>query len=134
MSGSGVIPLGGPFQLVRSESWEDDKTASIRDGIWRISWPSGTLLHRGWSQAIDWLDDRVAKKVIARDALLLAGPYSVPWVLEWYLVAAAEAEQDNKEGVFDAYAKSASTLLGVGSEYREALMLPWVEERMQRAS
>lgn len=131
--GPTAIPMSGPFQLMRVESVPFDKR-SLREGIWRLTWPSGTMLHGSWSKAMDWLDDRVAKNTIARDAILLAGPFSVPWLLEFYLVAAQCAEENNKEGVFDAYAKSASLLLGQDSEYREALLSPWVEERAQRAA
>lgn len=126
-----AVPVDGPFQLVRVEGFED---RGLRESMWRLSWPSGTFLFSAWRKSLDWLDDRVAKSVIARDAVLLAGPYSVPWLLEWYLVAGQCAENDDKEGVFDAYAKSASLLLGQDSEYREALLSPWVEERANRAS
>lgn len=133
MSAGSALPMNGPLQLARAESVPSDKR-SLRDGIWRLHWPSGVMLFSGWTKAMDWLDDALAKNHVARDAILLAGPYSVPWLLEWYLVAAECAENNDKKGVFDAYAKSASLLLGTNSEYRPVLLSPWVEERSQRAT
>lgn len=124
-----VGPIQGPFQLIRAENVPFDNK-SLREGIWRISWPAGTMLHSGWSKAMDWLDDRVAKNHITRDSILLAGPYAVPWLVEFYLVAAECAEADDKEGVFDAYAKSASLLLGEDKEkYQQVLLSPWAQEK-----
>jgi hypothetical protein len=122
----------GPFQLVQATPGKAG--ASKRAGIWRLAFPSGQMLFEGWSKAIDWLDDEVAKSRIKSDAILLAGPYSVPWLLDYYLIACEEAEADNREGVFDAYASSAKALLETDSAYHDQLMAPWVKERANRAT
>lgn len=114
----------GPFTLIRVES-EANRALPCREGLWRLSWKDGQMIFSGWSRAMDWLDDLIAKKQIDSNSVLLAGPYAVPWVLEWYLIAANEAERDNREGVFDAYSKSAMELLTQDKDHHDQLMKPW---------
>jgi hypothetical protein len=122
----------GPFLLKQIEEIPPPKNP--RKGMWRVSWPSGTMMFPDWKQALDWLDDGIAKSRIKNDAILMAGPYAVPWLLYWYLIAAEAAEINDREGVFDCYASNAKALLETDSNYREALKTPWVAERVQSAS
>jgi len=136
MSGGAAIPLDGPFQLTQIDAGDLPfaRPTPRRGGQWRLAWPTGTMIFGGWIKALDWLDDSVAKRKVSRDAVILAGPFSVPWILEFYLIAGEEAERNNHTGVFDAYAKSAAFLLATESEYKDRLSDPWVETRANRAT
>jgi hypothetical protein len=132
VSSGSVFPKEGPFLLQQVD--ETPAPKDPRKGMWRLSWPNGTMMFGTWKMALDWLDNEIAQSRVENDAILMAGPYSVPWLLYWYLIAAEGAEANDREAVFDCYASNAKLLLETNSGYHDALTSPWVAERKQRAS